>query len=520
MENDTVTFVPTIEALLSDVNGHIAHYRELTDANAREIVEYLKQKLFPYHIKVSYEHLSCLERINKAREEFTSKTAQFPAEVRTVLDLPRRFRFILSAVRHKANFQHSLVRQSNGLICSVTETPEGLRCTLTALPPNDLNPRYTHETLDRLLKNAAYDIYEIKDGTTANLYYDPEALDYTARNQLVLNQAGQTQKTYTKGKWVLSTKNAIVADDMFWRGAPYRKVLDDVLRQYPEFSYTALDKQKCYSIGFKHPAYHPYQQPDVWQENYFEAPPAGKKWLREAWLIQSYNLRDGTISTTDQCGLPVQPKAEMTDLAAMMNRVNKALADYIAKPSNVFLGYILRPANKADDAETPDIIIESSLLSEIRHAIYQLPFIPNKEIREKQEQNFKNMDYIVLNSYLDLKKREMFLHLFPQFRAQHERYAKIIMQVTKKIITNLNDSRNRNSRFRGVNPAATTTNEPRNTSEQDRIQMLVKRLEEVVNISYTVNSRSSGYRQDEKVVRNLITHPKYTDIYFQVLHAN
>lgn len=520
MESDTVTFTPTVDALLADVNGHIAHYRELNDANAREIIEYLKQRLQPYAIKVSYEHLSCLEKINKIREDFTAG-ATFPEDVKSVQNIYRRFRFVLSSIRHKANFSYALVRQSNGLVCVVEELPTGLQCSVLAVPPNDFNPKYTHESLDRLIKNGVYDLYEIKDGTTATLYYDPQAWDTTVQTQLVAEGAAtKVNKTYRRGKWLISTKNAIVADDMLWRGFTHRRIMDDVLAQYPDFKLSNLDPAKCYSLGFKHPAFHPYKQPQPWQEQHFTTPLVSGKWVREAWLIQSYCLATGVASTTDNCGLPWQPKSsDKMDLASMLNKAQRSLDENVANSSVVFLGYILR-AQKTEDPEASDIIIESSLWTEIRKAIYQLPFTPNKEVRDKQEQNFKNTSYIVLNSFLDFRKRKMFIYLFPQYAAQYQYYTHVVNQVVKRVCQFLQKD-NKNSRFRGANQVTDGT-KAELTPDQKIVATLAKRFEEIVNMTFAVNADNTGRgisRHDEKMVRNLIVQQKYIDIYFQVLHA-
>src|SRR6202012_6041635 len=79
---ETVVFSPTIDAFIAHIDEYLTSFKDLTEANAKEIIEYVKVSLQPLYIKVSYEHLSCLERINKARETSTSAA--------------RRFRFILS----------------------------------------------------------------------------------------------------------------------------------------------------------------------------------------------------------------------------------------------------------------------------------------------------------------------------------------------------------------------------------------------------------------------------------------
>lgn len=519
---ENVTFSPTLDGFLNFVNETVAHYKDLTDANAREIVETLKKALMTYSIKLAYEHLSCLERYNKIREEFTaSKDVIFSKEITTLEQIPQRFRFVLSTNRYKANFKHPLVRQANGLVCQVIMRNGALCCELLAIPPNDFNPRYTMENLDKLLKGGIYDVYHIQDGTTINMYYDKDVVYSKTVTSLVSRPEGdilQNQKTYYRGRWIISTKNAIESDTMEWRGYEYGTVINDVLKKYPAFSLANLATTHCYSMGFKHPAYHPFKQPAEWRPTYFtgtEEP--NLPWIKTMWFIHSCDLQTCNTSTTTNIGLPLQTKAtERLDLSTMMRRVENAAHGYLNQKQEPFLGYIFRAHKEEDTQEYSDILVESSLWGEIRKAIYQLPFISNKEVRDKQEQNFKNMTYIILDAYLNFHKRRLFIALFPQFAEQHEKYRNVITQVVEKIHQNMLNNR------KAVKPAVETS------KETTAIDHLARRFEDIVQSQYRsykppVNSAGRGKhagqaRSQKDVIRNLITHPKYIDIYFQQLH--
>ncbi len=481
---ETVVFSPTIDAFVEHINEYLTGFKELTEANAKEIIEHIKVSLQPLYIKVSYEHLSCLERINKARD------AAAPAA--------RRFRFILSTNRYKANFQYQLVRQSNGLICHIIETQDSnqnttstltstsrLTCQVLAIPPNDFNPHFTHDSLFRSMKSNSYDVYEISDGTTVNLYYDPQSLTITSTTKMNSNNELATIKQYQLGKWVFGTKNAIVVDDMIWRGTVYRTVIEDVLKQYSSFNFDTLDKTKCYSFGFKHPAFHPFGQPAVWSA---DAP------SNQQWLICAWGIRD---SDAVALGIPTQTKLTNQDISTMFQHADKAMDNYMKNNKNVFLGYIIRSQSDNETLELSDILIESSLWSEIRQCIYQLPFIKNKNIRDKQEQNFKNMTYVVLDSYLDFRKKTMFITLFPQFTGYYTRYNNIINAIVDRIMK---------------------VPEKEQSPDRKIIDALLLRLGEHVNLTYTVNPKN--YKNDKKVLRHLICHPRYTELYFQIIHGS
>jgi hypothetical protein len=458
----TVVFIPTVDGFVTSVNEYLTNFKELNEPNAKEIVEHLKNMLHPLNIKIAYEHLSCLDTRTKL-------VSQVPG-------IQARFRFVLSTNRHKANFQESLVRQANGLICQISQG-DTLICKVLSTSPNDFNPRFTHDSLSRALRSYSYDFYEINDGTTVNLYWDPQHIKQETTTKLV-DEKLTTFKNYTLGAWVYGTKNAIIVDDMVWRGCTYRQVIDDVLAQYPEFSYAKLDKTKSYSFGFKHPAFHPFGQPAVWENTHFTES-AGIGWLKSAWMINSESI-----------GFPHQQKIAELDVSTMFSKAERATSDFLKNPKNIFLGYIIRSRNDSETLELSDILIESTLWSEIRGAIYQLPFIKNKNIREKQEQNFKNMTYVVLESFLDFRKRNMFITLFPQFGDYYTRYNTLVTQIVDRVIGK--------------------TENPKNPT----VDILFTRLGEIVNLTY--NTSKSG-KNDKKVIRHLICHPKYTDIYFNAI---
>jgi hypothetical protein len=71
------------------------------------------------------------------------------------------------------------------------------------------------ENLDKLLKGGIYDVYHIQDGTTINMYYDKDVVYSKTVTSLVSRPEGdilQNQKTYYRGRWIISTKNAIESD--------------------------------------------------------------------------------------------------------------------------------------------------------------------------------------------------------------------------------------------------------------------------------------------------------------------
>jgi len=279
--------------LVEQINENIKHYKILTEANAQEIIKFIKDIVIPVKIRICYEHLSCIERIREIKQKFIERSAEKFEEktehhfqnINSAKDIITRFRFILSTNRNSADFAIPLVRQCNGVIIVVEELETGLNSKIITLSSNEFNPKFNQTKLADHISIGEYKIYEIQDGTTINLYYDENYISSETLTKLDSNQL-KTFYTYKKGDWIYSTKNSFDVKKMIWRGFEYGQVINDVLKEYPEFTLEKLSKDKSYSLGFKHPAFHPFGQPAEWNIN-IQDNNTKKEWIKTAWFIQS-----------------------------------------------------------------------------------------------------------------------------------------------------------------------------------------------------------------------------------------
>lgn len=246
---DIKTFLKAVKDVINDDK-----YLPLTPLGAKEIIESIKGILHPLYIKITYEQLTCLEKVAKIRKLYESKDENphiIFSDIGKVENIVPRFRILISSMRHKANFQVPLVKQANGIVIEIAEINSKLECNLLAMPPNDFNPNINHKEIKSCVSKGEYDIYEINDGTTFNIYYDPHYLN----SEDVFTKEGDelvAYKKYSIGKWMRSTKNAFDVDELVWRGYQYKEIIDDVLSQYPKIN--DLDRILSYSVGFKHPS--------------------------------------------------------------------------------------------------------------------------------------------------------------------------------------------------------------------------------------------------------------------------
>lgn len=444
-----------LESFINNTNEYLAKYSVLNLEVAQEIINYLKEQLDKLSIKLIYEHLSCLDKINKIREEFKNNTAVFE-NIHIIQEIVPRFRLILSSLRHKANFAIPLVRNCNGLILAIEEKDLSnstiVFCRILAVPPNEFNPHFRNDELIKMISKKYYQVYEIQDGTVINIYFDPYYIssenisiiskciskykdrdnEESHENKNAIKLINKTK--YKLGKWTFSTKNAFDINNMIWRNHVYKTILEDTFKNYPDFSLEKLSKAKTYTIGFKHPAFHPFKQPAKWNENN-----SIDSWIKMCWFIQSIETTDfetinHTKSTCENIGLPFQKEININELdfKAVCGILNKSLENYLRNNENLYLGLILR-SDKIQTGEYSDILLESTLWNEIRHMIYQIPYTVSKQNRYYNSQNFKNIDFVILNSYLDFRKKLIFISLFPQYKENYEKYDSLIENITDQI---------------------------------------------------------------------------------------
>ncbi len=260
------------------------------------------------------------------------------------------------------------------------------------------------------LTDKKYTVYYIEDGTIFNLYY--------------YNQ------------WVISTSNGYDMNNVSWDSKTYKDLINDCLLQYnlnwDDFT-NLLDKNLCYTFGFKHPEFHKFQA-------------GSKSFVYKLWFVQSVNLTTNEIKTTSpvECiNGQVLYNHNITDNKLLLQQLNKLASsalqtytDYLeeyhdSKESDylsnfINYGYIIKSDNE-------NFIIESSLLQKIRIIWYYKPFIDLCK-----ENNWNRVKAVVLNSYLDNNKYKVFLQLFPQYKVVMDKYSSII----NDIITNLINKNN------------------------------------------------------------------------------
>lgn len=304
---------------------------------------------------------------------------------------------IFSTLHSSRNALNNVYTQEcNGLILEQnTWRPLVVPCrSLRFNIDTDISNKFLHQGL--------YHIYRAQDGTCFNMYY-------------------------YNGGWVISTGKGYNMNSVTWSsGRTYKDVVVECLEHIGltwETFTDQLDKNLCYSFGFKHPEFH----------QFFEG---GEVAIYRIWFIQSVNLDNHSsqylwasdktpIAIIESQAIHSEP---VNNLKELYKTSSCALEDFISS-KKVCYGFILRSVNFETTGYHSDLFIESSLMRTIRQMWYENSII---DLCHKNKWNKEKA--ITLNAYLDSSKVETFQTLFRQYAEVMESYATMVHKVVDEMI--------------------------------------------------------------------------------------
>lgn len=421
---------------LSQANNRLSTFSELTSAGFEDFLEWLKDTLKPFFIRYSYEPPSNIEEINKLRIKYPG------------MAIPRRIRFTLKSDRNQSNFKEELCRLANGIVFVIEEPKSGkpvhgddkgntgpkIAVRVLCIPSNDFGPVGKTEDMNALIKNNAYKVYDIKDGTIINMYYD-DAYIYE-------------HKELKKGRWLIGSKNNHNVESHNWRGYEYSQVLKTLWPRYSKFSWDALDKECTYTIRFQHPAYHPFDQPKIWtpEQNLDE-------FQCGLTLIQCVHTSTRAIREVD-IGIPNQQEVKLTIdwqvlQAACIRSLEYFICGVTGKPVSalaihqhkymkpgvpVLFGYILRMNDR--NHPNSDVIIDSRLWQEIKGLCYDPPQTVASVGETAKPHYFRDIRYMILNDYIQSIVKNTFHQILPIYSEIYQFYDNICWAITDIVYDN------------------------------------------------------------------------------------
>lgn len=302
-------------------------------------------------------------------------------------------RIIFTSNRYKSNFTSQLSFECNGLITESCKKNDLYSHKILYYPTqNFCMSRLKRSNIVENFNQNLYEIHKVYDGTNIGLYYYND-------------------------KWTISTVNGYDVNDLiFTNNKTYKEILDEILQDYPHFSYNNLDQNKCYSLIMKYNDFHPFQN-----NNYVIL-------LQSVDLIELNIENKLKISFNDDIGLPCQSFEYKNLSINELYKLNEnSYKNYLKiginnNSFNPHLGFILRSKNFNKTKEYSNIFSESVLMSYIRNMIYNKVNKINVNIIETRLTPSIKINNVInfnkLKMILNISNIARFKNLFPHFDNQ------------------------------------------------------------------------------------------------------
>lgn len=292
----------------------------------------------------------------------------------------------------KNSLDNPYTQECNGLILSRPDYK------ILVVPTRTLRFNIATETSNAFLHQGLYHVYNALDGTCFNMYYND--------------------------KWMISTAKGHSMNDIKWDTKTYQEIIEECLTAigYTWETFTAaLDKNKCYSFGFKHSSFHKFF--------------GGNEPTSKLWFIQSVvtdESSDRYLWASDQSPIEIIPNQEryttvVSNLRDLYKKAGAALEDFLTN-KNVCYGFILRSVNINVTKSHSDLFIESSLMRTIRQFWYENDLI---DMCHKNKWN-KELA-ITLNAFLGRSENDTFLKLFPQYQSWFDKHEILVKKISENM---------------------------------------------------------------------------------------
>lgn len=323
---------------------------------------------------------------------------------------------IILRIRRNNNVHPLLYYYCNGCVIDT------LKWKVVSVPPMAFNKRKVPDLIESYYKQGLYDVLKVIDGTVVTFYY------WSNHWNIASNNSYDISSFY----WIGNMNYAEIIYDLFNR--LYPDVIDThgiQLLNNTTLDFTKLNKNKSYTIGFRHHTFHPLKIDSEYM-----------------WNIQNVQLSSNKIEFNDGIqGLPNQQIITAVNSLDQLNYINKSAMSDATRPENpVFnYGFILRSKNPAITKEFSNILMSSTLLKKIKKNIYEYP---NNSLKQFITHN-NRFEYITMKNFFNKSERNEMIQLYPQLLERFPLYSKCIndtVTCTLKIIknkqTNINEHLN------------------------------------------------------------------------------
>lgn len=488
---------------MTDAHGDNTHGGN-THSDITDIVSLLQYLRAESRVNLPIkDKLELLKRISRGRIKFSYEPVVSTDGNRA--NHAKYRRIILGRYKAGANARtgtRALDSQANGIVLDVNDwrvlsypAPYVQPCNASVDPRN-------------------YDIYEIVDGTCVTMYYD----------------------TY-QSTWRLSSANGFDVTDLtqyttctYWRallecighsvktaGADInianndRGSCADCIDCRAESALGLLDKTKCYTVCFRHRAFHPCG----WAA---ARTPAGDgtntRELPTVRLIQVCDLAQLNAAEpqlTAHIGAELANEiipAQMPVTAAPDGKPLTKRDLVLARNDTCALGYILRPRSRNGAGSGLHYIIESAKMQQLRRLVYNIP--------QEWYARADKLLCIILRNYLHPLHKGVFIKLCPQFAPAYARFDEFFKTLVDKIAYLL--------RFRRPEVATARAGADSNDTSATACGVVSNTMDKLaqqfwgeIDAQFNINPNAPG---SNSIIRDCICDVRYLERFMPALPVN
>lgn len=275
--------------------------------------------------------------------------------------------------------------ECNGLILEASKQGDLYKWRPLVVPL--LSPRSNVNTreINGFLQRGLYNVFFMEDGTILNLYY-------------------------YKDKWCFATARGIEMNECVFNTKTYQVMFEECLEKMLDIGeekmtkedfWNSLNKNKCYTFGFKHPDMHPF-----WEK---ENEPIYKVWFvqsRDLNNIKKINNRSEWSQIKNQKRVN---RMHVENMFGLYKRLKSSYQDYLEDRPPTY-GYLLVSNNPDETKDHSVIMLESSLMTYIRNSWYNGHY----GLISKNK-NYDREMVILLNAFLKDDNKEIFLTLYQRY---------------------------------------------------------------------------------------------------------
>ena len=324
--------------------------------------------------------------------------------------------------------------------------------------------------------------------------YRPSDLDRGFRGgKVIVAEDGTTVTLYYYGRlsrWVISTYRGFDVNGYeLVGGRTYEEVVREVMAGYPRFSFDALDKGVCYTIGFNHPSIHPFTP---------RSGPVGRgsrAWFIRAVAVERFGRGGDYIDYGVDIGIPLQQYVKFSTVREMRSAASQAYFSYVEGGAANY-GYIVRVGHCG-------YLVESSLLAEIRRVFYSNRFAKISERYDKRR-------YAVVSGALGRGGGAAMGVLFPQYAPIYEAVDATATSLVEGVMGLLEAGRGK-----GVGLELGPDVEAAGGSAGGSAAAAAAVMFAAINKEVTLESYETGVAYS--LIRNYINNPVFTEVFYNLL---